>query len=1051
MLSNISIKRPVATAMLILMVVVVGIAALIGIPQDLLPKIEYPVALVTASYPNASPEEVETMVTKPLEQTLASVENLDQLQSITMQGRSIIVIQFQMETDMNFATLNMREKIAQVSGYLPDDVSDPMVMKLDMGALPIMQVYVSGDIPLHELNNEIDNNILTYFERSKGVASVQMNGGVTQEISVNVNPEKLSGYGLTLSALSQILAAENINLPSGNVSKGSTEVIVRTIGEFQSIDDIKNLPVRLADRSIVHMSDIAAITQGYKEQRTMTRIDGSTAIGIMVTKQSDANTVQVSNDLLKVVDTMREKYPELSFTVGFNQADFIKRSISSVSNAAILGAILAILVVFLFLRNLRMTLVIAISIPVSLLATFALMYARGITLNLITLCALTVVVGMLIDDSVIVLENIFRTRQFVDTAEEAARQGSSEIFLAIVAATLTKILVFLPIALSGGLASLMFKDFCFTIVIALLASLVVAITAVPMLSSKLLTRGVSLDYIRFGNRRYRFKLLPKFAQMIEWLKNVYGSAIRKSLMMRKRIIISCILLFVISLGLIGIVGTELMPASDEGSFTVSVEMPYGSPLAKQDQYMTEIETYLLGIPELKHCTLNIGSGGGMFSFRSGNTSSFSVTLTAQSDRKRSTAEVISEVKAFTGQMTGANITTEESSTMSLSMGGADMALLIKGSDLDTLEAIGNDLANQVKTLPEVVTASLDITEGNPEILVTLDRNTAAYYGITAYQLANGLSSSLSGTTATKLKLSGNEIDVRLSLPDSYSESVDNMKQIMITGQAGMQVPVGQIANFEYDNSPNVINRINQMRYVTLNVDIESKDLAGVASQITNLVDSYTLPDGYYYETAGSQQEMIEAFESLFLALIVSIALVYLLLAAQFESLIQPFIVVTAIPFAMSGAFVALFITGTALSMTSFLGLILLVGIVVTNSILLVEFITRNKQIMGRDEALVQAGMTRLRPILMTTLATIFGMVPISMGSEEGIEMLAPMGISIIGGLIASTLITLIFVPVLYAVIDDNKIKRTQKKQQKYERIAVLEEKWREEDTQNVRA
>lgn len=1046
-LSSISIKRPVATIMLMLMVVVLGISSLVGIPQDLFPKIEYPVALVMTSYGNASPEEVESMITEPIEQALASVEGLDEMMSMSMPGQSIVVVQFQMDTDLNFATLNMREKIALVSSYLPDNAGDPTVFKMDLDAMPITQIYVSGDMSLTRLNNQVEDNVVNYLERVAGVASVTVMGGVEKEVAVDINQEKLTGYGLTLAQIAQTLAAENINMPSGDVSKGDTEIVVRTMGEFKSVDDIQNLPIMLKDRSIVRLGDIASISDTYQEQESINRIDGKTAIGMFITKQSDANTVSTSKAVIKEIEKLHEKFPELTFTVGFNQADFIQNSISSVSQSAILGGLLAVLVVFLFLKNMRSTLVIALSIPISLLATFALMNARGMTLNMITLCSLTLAVGMLVDNSIVVLENIFRIRQETSCAVEAAEKGSKEIFLAIVSSTLTTVVVFLPIALSGGMTGMMFRDFCFTIIIALMASLIVAITVVPMLCSKLLTKGLSTDYIRLGKRRYKFKYLHKFTWFIEDLKNSYEKFERKALKKRKRVVVICVVIFVISIALVGVVGTEFMPVSDEGMFTIKVDIPYGTSLEDKGKIMAEIESYAMDIPEMEHCTVDIGQTS-MMSF--GDQCSLTVTLEDKQKRKRSTEELVRQAKKDLAYFTGAELTIEESSSMSDGMGGeADLALDIKGKELDELDKIGSELCKQIEEVEDVVSAEVDSSEGNPEVQVILNRSTASYYGITASQLANGLSTALSGSTATKLKIDGEEIEINLSLPDTYSASVDNMKQITITGPTGLSVPVGQIAEFEFGNSPSSVNRRNQQRYITIDVDITGKDLRKVSNEVIGIVNNYQFPDGYFYETGGQQEEMMKSFRSLGLALLVALALVYLLLAAQFESVTLPIMVMMSIPFAMSGAFLALFITGTALSMISFLGLIMLVGIVVNNAILLVEFINQNKQIMGRNEALVQAGKMRLRPILMSASTTCIGMVPLAVGFGEGGETLAPMGVSIIGGLIASTVVTLILVPILYSIFDDRKIKKDKKRKAHDEMVAELEAKWGEEDLENV--
>ena len=1044
-LSHISIKRPVATIMLMLMVVVLGIFSFFSMPKDLMPKIDFPMAIVMCSYENAAPQEVESMVTKPLELALASVEGLDTMYSITVQGQSIVAVQFDMDQDMNFATLNMREKIALVKDYLPASAGDPMVLKLDMNALPISQIYVSSDLPLVELNEILEDTVISQFERIGGVASVDITGGVEEEITMTLDQEKLSSYGMNLSILSQILAAENINMPSGNMIKGSKEVIVRTVGEFKSIEDMQNIPLVLPDHSVLRLSDLGYIEKGIKDPDSITRIDGQTAIGIMVTKQSDANIVDVSKDISSIIAELEVEHPDLKFVIGFNQADFINNSLSWLAQAALAGALLAIFVVFLFLLNIRSTLVIALSIPTSILATFAVMKSQDITLNLVTLAAITVAIGMLVDNSIVVLENIFRTRQEISDPEEAATKGSKEVLVAVTASSLTTMVVFLPIALSTGLAGLLFKDFCITIVIALAASLIVSITVVPMLCSKLLTRGVSTEYIRLGDRRHKFKYLQKFNKGVENLTLWYERIIKIALKRRKTVVISCVLIFLLSLSLILMVGTELLPAADEGTFTVEVDSPYGTTLTQRDHLLSQLEASLLELPELKHCTLDIG-GTAMMGFGGGTSDSLSVVLVEKMDRKRSTDEIAKVVRNEFSSYPGAKITVTVTSTFSDMMGGGvDMSLMIKGDDMDTLKEIGEGLALQVNQLNKVESASLDLEEGTPEVRITLDRNAAAYYGITAYNLANGLSSALSGTTATTLKVDGKETDIVLSLPNQYSESLENLKQIMITGNSGLQVPVGQIASFDYDNSPNMINRLNQERFVTLNINIEGTDLGGVSKRIHALADSTILPYGYSIEAGGGEAEMVDAFKQLTYALIIAILLVYLILAAQFESLLMPFVVAMSIPFAMTGSFLALFLTGSSLSLVSFLGMILLVGIVVNNSILLVEFINRNRERLSRDNALVEAGKIRLRPILMTTVTTVVGMIPMSLGLGEGSETMAPMAISIMGGLTTSTIVTLILIPVLYAVIDDRKSLRHKKREIKDSHIDELELQWAQED------
>ena len=1045
-ISSICIKRPVATVMVILMVVVIGVASLMGIKQDLFPNIKLPVAVVMTTYGTASPEEVEKMITEPVEQALASVENYDTMMSMSSQGSSVVMIQFKMGTDMNFATLNMREKIARAKRMLPSDAGDPTVIKMDMSSIPINQVFVSSDMPVERLNTIVEDELVNNFERASGVASISVLGGVEKEISAEFNPERLAGYGITLAQISQILSSENLNMPSGEVAKGDTKIMVRTMGEFQSVEDINNLPITLPDRSIVRLGDIANISDAHKEQDSLSKIDGKNAIGILVTKQSDANTVETSREIRKIMDNLSEKYPEITFTMGFDQAEYIEKSISSVASSALSGGLLAILVVFLFLKNVRSTLVIGLSIPVSLLTTFALMSARGMTLNMITMCSLTLAVGMLVDNAIVVLENIFRLRQETGSAVEAAEKGSKEIFLAILSSTLTTVVVFLPIALADGIAGMMFEDFCFTIIIALVSSLFVALTAVPMFSSLLLSSGLSTDYVRLGTHRYKYRFLPKFTALIENTKEAYGNFMTKALQKRKRVLAICTGIFVLSIALVGVVGTELMPASDEGEFTVDVTMPNGTSFEKKVEKMAVIEDYVLQIPELKHAALSVGQTSAM----SGSSNSIDVMLVDKQDRKRSVDEIVDQANRDLSQISGVDVDVTASSSMSMSMGSsADIQLELKGKEMDQLNRIGEYLCKVIETRDDVKSAEVSTADGNPELRVMVDRSTAAYYGVSASQVANGLSTALSGSTATKLKVDGEEIEINLSLPDSYGKSIENMKQITVMGTSGQLVPVGQIASFEVTNAPTTINRQNQTRYITIDIETQGNDLMKTTNAITSWVEKYPFPDGYYYESGGTQEEMMEAFGSLLKALVVAIALVYLILAAQFESVTLPLMVMISIPFAMTGAFLALFITGTTLSMVSFLGLIMLVGIVVNNAILLVEFINQNRDKMEREKALILAGKLRMRPILMSSGTTCIGMLPLALGLGDGGETLAPMGISIIGGLMASTLVTLIIVPIIYSIFDDGKQKRQAKRKAKHDKIAALEAKWHEEDMRHA--
>lgn len=1041
-IANITIKRPVATVMILLIVVVLGFMALFKIPMDLMPDFDLPYAMVMTTYSNTSPEEVESLVTETIETAMASVENLNAMISYSMEGTSVVMIEFNYDTDMNFATLAMRDKLELVEDYLPDDCSKPTIMKLDMSLMPQAQIFVSAEgKSIAELNGMIEDTIVPRLERAKGVASVSVTGGIDEEIAVKVSQEQLNSYGLSVATLSQILAAENINLPNGSVSKGSSDIIVRTMGKFDSVKDIEEVPLRISDYSIVRLGDIATVTRQQAEQTGIARIDGSTAIGLLISKASDANTVDVSKAMRKALADLEEKYPECNFVIGYDSADYIQASISTLAVNAIYGALLAIIVVFIFLRNIRATLIIGISIPTSLLAALATMRAMDMTLNMITLCALAICVGMLVDNSIVVLENIFRLKQDIASPEEAARAGSKEIMLAIMASTLTTIMVFLPIALSSGLAGMIFADFCKTIIIALLASLIVAVGIVPMLFSKVMRGNVNTTYIRIGRERYKYRFLNKFAGFIESLKEGYGRVLPKALAKPKRFVLMCFGIFIVSMVLIITVGVEILPEADEGMISVSVKMPYGTTLEDKDKTMSKIEEYVLSLPEVEHVAMTT-DGLSMLSLS--QSSSLTLTLCDKNKRDKTCTELAAEIEDYFDDMTEAQVSAQNSDSMSSYFGEYDLTFSIKGSDFERLEEIGHDLEERLGSMEQVNDAKLDLTEGSPEVQVIIDRNTAAYYGVTTYQLASSLSQAISGKTATRVDIDGEQINLVITL-ENGAEDVDMMKEVIVAGNYGQNVPVGQIATFKYDNAPNYIYRENQVNTLTLNVDTNSSTMLSGSPEVVAAVEEYPFPEGYYAETGGSYDQMMDAFGDLFLALLAAIALVFLLLAAQFESMLMAFIVMMAVPFAMTGAFLALFLTGTALSLTSFLGLIMLVGIVVNNSILLVEFVNHYKESLGLGEALVQAGKLRLRPILMSATTTIVGMIPISLGFGDGGEMMAPMGISVIGGLAASTLVTLFLIPVIYSMVERRKARRRLRHEAKEEKIAELEAQWAVED------
>lgn len=1032
-ISKMSVKRPVTTLMFMLIAILIGFVSLGLLPIDLYPKMDIPVAIVSVSYSGVGPEEIETLVTKPLEKSVATVSNLKKVTSFSREGTSIIVVEFEYGTDMDFATLQMREKVDLVKGALPDDASSPMVLKIDPNAQAIINLGVSSDMDLAKLQSLVEDDLQSRFERIEGVASVDISGGDKNEVSIKVDQEKLSGYNLSLNQIKNTLRSENLNLPGGNVNKGDKEILVRTVGEFKNIDEIKNIPISLRTGQTIKLSDIAKVELGYQDKDTLSRVNGKNSIGVSITKQSSANTVKVAEKILKEVDNISAEYSQIDIIVGTDQSEFINKSISNVTSNAIIGGLLSVIILFLFLRNIRSTFIVGIAIPISIIATFALMYFGGLTINLISLGGLALGIGMLVDNSIVVLENIYRHREEGKSSFEAAIIGAKEVTMAVFASTMTTIAVFLPIVFVKGFTAIIFKQLSFTVVFSLIASLIIAITVVPMLSSKILKVGEP------KKKEFKFieKILDVFTKTIEKLSSAYGKLLDYVLHHRKTTVFVAILIFVSSIALVGAVGGEFFPAEDEGSFTVTIETPFGTTLEESDRITKDVEKIVNDIPEKDKVFSTVGGSSG-FSTSASNSSSVNVVLVKQKERKRDTAQVVNEVRKKVESIPGAKITISESSSMGGGGSSAAIAIQIKGDDLETLKTIGSDFEKILKQIPGTAEVTSDTEEGNPEARINLNRDVASFYGITANDVANTIKSSIDGSKATTFKVDGDEIDVNVSLGDSVKNSIEDVKQIQITSQTGKTVPLGQIADIEYGNAPTQIARIDQTRTVTVSSQLDGRDLKSVTDDIKKELENYNLPSGYTYTFTGQQQDMAEAFSSLALALLLSIVIVYMVLASQFESLIHPFTVMLSVPFALSGGFIGLFITGRSLSVPALIGVIMLSGIVVNNAIVLVDYINQLRESgMDRKEAIIKAGFTRFRPILMTTLTTVLGLIPLALGIGEGASTQAPMATVVIGGLTLSTVLTLAFIPVVYSIFDDLVMKINKKFKKKE---GILDEK-----------
>ncbi|GAB6155594.1 efflux RND transporter permease subunit [Desulfosporosinus burensis] len=1031
-LAEVSVKRPVTIIMTMLIIILLGGISLTRLPIDLMPNIEIPVSIVVTQYSGVGPQEIEKLITNPLEGVISTVGNIDTVTSTTSEGSSVVIAQFKSGTDMDFATLQMREKVDQIKSRLPSEAGAPMVMKLDLGAMPVVILTLSGhDADLAKLQSVAEDKLKPQLERVSGAASVTVIGGYEDQIEIKTHLEKMNGYGLTINSLAQLIRAENLNAPGGQVQKGTQELTIRTTGEFESVDEIKELMIPLPTGGQIRLKDIAEVGIGHKDVNAITKADGEKSVSIAVQKQSGTNTVKVADGVKASIEEFTKEYPELQIKTVMDQSDAINQSIETVKNEAIMGGILAVFVVFLFFHNIRTTFITATAIPIAMMATFAVLYFAGITINMMTLGGLTLAMGRLVDDNIVALENIHRHRKEGYSKIDAAIKGVSEVGMAVFASTLTTVAVFLPIVFVQGIVATIFRELAMTFAISLLASLLVSLTLVPTLSAKLMKTEV-IPEGRTGVKGLVDRFSRGFDRIFGWVEATYKRFLHYALHHRKTVMAIATAVFILSSASAFSLGAEFMPASDVGQLTINTTLPDGAKLQDTEATVNQIEEKLEAIPEIETVFTQIGTNGG-FSLGgdTANTSSVSVQLVDLAARQRSVEEVGDEIRSLTKDIPGAEI--KVTITDNMQMGGSQtpIDIAIKGEELDELKKIGMEIQKIVESVDGTREVKSSMTEGVPEVVVKVNRQNASQYGLSAAQISQAVKGTISGTTATTYRYEGSEIDVVLSGDETFKTSLENLGQTPVPTLSGITVPLSQVAKIEMGRGPVKIERTGQTRVVHVTSQIINRDLRSITTDIETKIKDYQIPDGYTYEVLGENKELMESFADLGLALILAILLVYMILAAQFESLLHPFTIILSLPMGFSGGMLGLFITRTTLSVPSFIGLILLVGIAVSNAIVLVDYIIKRRE-RGeeREEAIENAGPIRLRPILMTTLATILGLMPMALGIGEGSESMAPMAVVVIFGLALSTMSTLLLVPVIYTIFEDIRDSRKQKKEKK---------------------
>jgi HAE1 family hydrophobic/amphiphilic exporter-1 len=1026
-LSEFSIKRPTFTVMLTLVIIIIGVVALIRLPVDLMPEIIYPTLNVGTSYENTGPEEIEELITRPIEEAMSAVPGVEEVFSVSSEGSSSVRVMFSWGTDLDAAADDVRERLDRVIGRLPEDVNRPTLRKFDPAQMPILMLGAVSNLDPVQTRRIIDEQISYRIERVPGVASVDVFGGREREIQINLFPDKVKALGLPLDIIINKIRQENIDLPAGIIEKGNYEILVRIPGVYTNLDEIKETVVATREGVPIQLKEIASIDDTFRRITRIVRINGLPGTRIAIYKQSGKNTVEVAENVLKEIERIQQDIPQIQLLPVSNSSEYIKNAINNVSSSALYGGILAILVLVLFLANFRSTLVIAVSIPISIIATFALIYFGGFTLNVMTLGGLALGVGMLVDSSIVVLENIYRMRESGDPLMKAAVLGTQEVAAPITAGALTTCVVFLPMVFMRGMSGIMFKQLAYVVSFANLCGLFVALTLVPMLSSRLL-RVTQLANPR--PQKWGEKIALAFLRTFRSLENNYKKLLHFSLNHRALVLGVTVALLAGSIALIRLVGSEFMPATDEGEVRVSVEMEVGTRLNIMDEKFRMIaEIIRRELPEMVSIEESFGGGG----WRSGaNTGNFTLKLKSKSQRSRSSEQIASDLRRSLANIPGVIIRTRASGgQMMFGMRGGGgqerVQVEIRGYNLEIAEA----LAQQAKKIIENVKGITDIRisreAGNPEELFVIDRQAAADLKLSVTQIGRTIQTMLMGSQASLYREAGREFRILVKVKDSEQMDTDNILDLTLTNADGEQVSLRNVVNTRPRRGPIRIERRDRERVVTISGEIAGRDLASILSDVRKGLRSIPLPRNFTIAFTGDYEERQKAFRELLLSIILALLLVYMIMAMLYESVRDPFIVMFSVPLAAIGVVLMLFLTKTTFNVQTYIGCIMLGGIVVNNAIILVDYtnLLRRRDNYELREAIEEAGRRRLRPILMTAFTAVMATLPLALGLNEGGEAQAPLARAVIGGLTSSTLITLVVVPVIYSLFEGRRKKRKQ--------------------------
>ncbi len=1010
-LADLSIRRPVVAVMMIAALVVFGVLSYPKLGIDLWPKVEFPVVAVVVVYPGADPETMETKVADPIEEEINTLGGIRQLRSINLEGVTQVIAMFELEVDVAGALQDIRDRVARIENDLPDGIEPPIVQSFDMDAVPVISVAVSGDLGDRELTDVADDVVKARLQRIDGVGGVDVLGGRQREIQVLVDPNQLAGVGLTVTDLVGAIKAQNLEIPAGSIDVGAEQLTVKTRGEVRSAAEIG--AILLPGTAVpLRVRDVAEVVDGMEEAESWASLDGQKVVSLVVRKQSGSNTVAVAEAVRVAVEELRPVVAAQGVTLAVpkDNSTFIAQSIHDVEFDLVFGGLLAIAIIYLMLMDMRATLISALALPTSVIATFAFVRVMGFTLNNLTTLALSLSIGILIDDAIVVIENIYRHLEQGKTAMQAAQDGTREIFLAVLAMTSSILAVFIPVATMQGMIGRFFYEFGLTVAFAVATSMLVSFTLTPMLASRFLKA--------VHGKRHNFVSRAVDAAM-DATEGTYGRLVAWSLRHRLATLGVAAVALAGALVVAGQVPRELMPASDRSEFTINVETPTGTNLDATRDVVAKLAADLQqNAPGLKTVLASVGGGNQ----GQANKGTLDVALVPTSARDFSQEELMSWIRTRYAPFEAADVTLGETPLF----GGTgqktqQVQFNVRGDDLAELATVGEALAERMRADGHFVDVETSFRSGKPEISVEIDRERAASLGVSVAGIATTLRTLVAGDAVSELKDGADVFDITVRLNDEYRKNVAALPNLKVGARDGMGRPIlvdlANVVRTDRAEGPSQIDREDRQRQVTIYANLEGMALEPGMDRVEALAKE-VVPPTLQTSWSGMAEFMEEAFGDMNSALVLAILLVYMILASQFNSFVQPITIMLSLPLAVVGAFGALYLTGGTLSMLSMIGVIMLMGLVTKNAILLVDFANqRREQGLERDAALVEAGKLRLRPILMTTAAMVFGMLPVAIGLSEGGEMRSPMAVCVIGGLLTSTLLTLVVIPVVYALID----------------------------------